>query len=358
MIIHGLAVVLGLTAVFLILWDGFDYALIPSKPTRYARPSRLLAHRLWGQTRRVARWIRSERREAVLGWFGPLSLVATFAFWAVGLVLAFGLVQWGLESRLHDEFNRPGLFDYFYFSGVTFFTLGYGDIVPLGVGGRLVSLVEVGTGFSFLALMIGYFPVLTQAYAAREVEVVKLAVRADTPPTAGALLVRAGPADGFATLTRYFEQWESWAAAVYQSHIAYPVLGFYRSQWPGHSWLAAMTAMLDTASLMLTVIDGQDPRAARTLFTMVRHFIVELSDIYGLHRTPFHHGSDDDRISATQLDQLLKRLADNGFVLVAGDDALRRFHNLRETYEPYLAALGAHFCLELPPIQVREPISP
>ena len=91
---------------------------------------------------------------------------------------------------------------------------------------------------------------------------------------------------------------------------------------------------------------------------MVRHFIVELSDIYGLHRTPFRHGGEGDRITVAQLDQLLKRLADNGFVLDASDDALQRFQNLRETYEPYLAALGHHFCLELPPIQVREPMSP
>ena len=182
MIVRGIAVVFGLTAVFLILWDGFDYALIPAKPTRYARPSRLLVHRLWRRTRPVARWVGSGRcgRRSSAGsvrsrWWRPSPSGP------IGLVLAFGLVQWGLESRLHDEFNRPGLFDYLYFSGVTFFTLGYGDIVPLGVAGRLISLVEVGTGFSFLALMIGYFPVLSQAYAAHEVEVVKLAVRADAP---------------------------------------------------------------------------------------------------------------------------------------------------------------------------------
>jgi Ion channel len=183
MILHGLGVALGLVGVVLILWDGFDYALIPGKPTRYARPSRLLVHRLWWYTKQAVRWVPSlERREALFGWFGPLSLLATFVFWAVGLVLAFGLVQWGMESRLHDAFSFPGLFDYLYFSGATFFTLGYGDIVPLSVAGRLISILEVGTGFSFLALMISYLPVLSQAYAAREVEVVKLAVRADTPP--------------------------------------------------------------------------------------------------------------------------------------------------------------------------------
>jgi hypothetical protein len=119
-----------------------------------------------------------------------------------------------------------------------------------------------------------------------------------------------------------------------------------------------MTAMLDTAALMLTVVVERDPHAARTLFTMVRHFIVELSDIYGLHGSPFHHGGEGDRITVAQLDQLLKHLADNGFELDTGDDALHRFQNLRATYEPYLAALGHYFRLALPPIQSGEPLSP
>jgi tRNA A58 N-methylase Trm61 len=45
-------------------------------------------------------------------------------------------------------------------SGTTIFTLGLGDVTPhSGLGARAVIL-EAGTGFGFLAVVMGYFPVL------------------------------------------------------------------------------------------------------------------------------------------------------------------------------------------------------
>ena len=75
-------------------------------------------------------------------------------------------------------------------SGSTFFTLGLGDIVPTTAWSRTLTVVEAGVGFMFLAVMVGYLPVLNQAFSRREVSIVLLDARAGSPPTAAELLRR------------------------------------------------------------------------------------------------------------------------------------------------------------------------
>ena len=43
-------------------------------------------------------------------------------------------------------------------SGVTFFTLGYGDAVLRSVAARLVTVLEAGTGIDFIAFVIVSLP--------------------------------------------------------------------------------------------------------------------------------------------------------------------------------------------------------
>ena len=52
-------------------------------------------------------------------------------------------------------------------SGVTFFTLGYGDVVPHTGAARAVAVLEAGNGIGFIAVVIGYLPVLYQFFSRR-----------------------------------------------------------------------------------------------------------------------------------------------------------------------------------------------
>src|SRR2546430_13391813 len=71
-----------------------------------------------------------------------------------------------------------------YLSGTTFFTLGLGDVAPQGSFARLLTVIESGLGFGFLAIVIGYFPVIYQAFSRREGTISLLAPRAGSPPHA------------------------------------------------------------------------------------------------------------------------------------------------------------------------------
>jgi hypothetical protein len=121
--------------------------------------------RTWIPWRNVARHIKTaSRQQNFLGYFGPLSLILLLGFWASGLIFGFALVQHGIGGN-EQLGNEPITFGrILYQSGETFFTLGYGDIVPTSRGARALSVIEAGMGFAFLGVVIGYIPVMYSSF--------------------------------------------------------------------------------------------------------------------------------------------------------------------------------------------------
>ena len=203
--------------------------------------------------------------------------------WAAGLILGFALLHASVGTVLTSpgsEGAEIGFFTYVYFSGTTFFTLGYGDLVPTGQFGRGMSVIEAGVGFSFLAVVISYLPILYQAFSRREIVISLLDARAGSPPSAGELLRRAGealqPVDLGAMLAPTLVEWEHWSAELLESHLSYPVLRFYRSQHDNQSWVGALTTILDTCSVLIAGIDESVQLLTWLTFAMARHAAVDL----------------------------------------------------------------------------------
>ena len=132
-----------------------------------------------------------------------------------------------------------------------------GDVVPLSPLARVLTVAEAGIGFGFLALVIGYLPILYQSFSRREMNVSLLDARAGSPPTAGSLLVRhsegSNPTEA---LTTFLHDWEIWSADILESHLSYPTLAFFRSQHDNQSWVSSLTVILDACALVLVGLDG------------------------------------------------------------------------------------------------------
>ena len=62
--------------------------------------------------------------------------------------------------------------------------------MPASATSRLLTVAEAGTGFAFLALLIGYLPIVYQMFAHRGINVSLLDQRAGSPPTAAEFLRR------------------------------------------------------------------------------------------------------------------------------------------------------------------------
>src|SRR5881396_943565 len=332
----------GAIFVVVIMWDAFEALVLPRRVTRRLRPTRMFYRVAWLLWSAVARRIRpGGRRETHLSFFGPLSLLVLLAAWAASLVVGFALLQTGLGASL----NVPGggsFTDHLYLSGETFFTLGLGDIAPVSRVGRVLVVIEAGIGFAFLALVIGYLPILYQSFSRREVSITLLDARAGSPPSAEELL--RGSWSDHEELTALLREWERWSAEVLESHLSYPVLSYYRSQHDNQSWLTALTTILDASALVMVGIEGACARQAGLTFAMARHAVVDLAQVLG--RPPV--GSAPDRLPASELARLRTGLAAVGVVLHAGDGAEDKVAELRRMYEPYVAALAQHLLMPLP----------
>src|SRR5437667_9198360 len=201
--------VFGFVLLSVALWDAFEVIISPRRVTRPFRFARGFYRSTWWLWSAVARSIANEnRRETYLGIFGPLSLVMLLGAWATAIVVGFAMMHWGLESPLNVAPGIAPFSTYLYMSGTTFFTLGLGDVTPMGAPGRALVVFEAGMGFGFLAAVISYLPaILCQAFSGREVSISLLDARAGSPPTAGELLRRHG--NDMRELAQLLYDWEA-----------------------------------------------------------------------------------------------------------------------------------------------------
>ena len=135
-------------------------------------------------------------------------------------------------------------------------------------------------GLGFIALVIGYLPVLYQAFSRREVNVALLDSRAGSPPSAAELLRRHAFEGGQEALITLLGEWERWAAEILESHVSYPILCYYRSQHDTQSWLSALVSILDTCALLISVIESPPSRQAQLTFVMARHALIDLGQVF------------------------------------------------------------------------------
>jgi hypothetical protein len=336
----------GLLLAILILVDAFEAIILPRRVTRKIRVTRLFYRSTWALwTTIVGRFPNRKSREALLGGYGPSSLLLLIAIWAFGLVFGFASMQYGAGSAINVHDATAGFAMDFYLSATTFFTLGLGDVLPRTAFSRILLIAEAGLGYGFLAVMVGYLPFIYGSFSKREVNISLLDARAGTPPTAAELLRRYSYEDGKESLRALLAEWEIWCAELMESHLSYPVLAYFRSQHDNQSWIASLTAILDTCALVKTGIAGSCERQADLTFAIARHAVVDLSQVFGTKP----RGLVEDRLTDVDLRRIRNTLARHGMKLNDGEAADHQLTELRKMYEPYIYALGVHLNQALPP---------
>jgi len=336
----------GVAILIIVVWDAFEVIVLPRRVTRRFRLSRLFYRNLWHIWKSLARIIPSKKaRESAFGIFGPISLLILVAVWAVGLVWSFALMQYGSGSAVNVSGTNADFWTDIYLSGTTFFTLGLGDVVPRSSMARALVVVEAGLGFGFLAGVIGYLPFIYGSFSKREVSITLLDSRAGTPPSAGELLRRHSYPYGADALRELLKEWELWSAELMESHLSYPVLAYFRSQHDNQSWIASLTAILDTCALIMVGVEGACERQAELTFAISRHAVVDLSQVFGTSPRPL----PEDRLPTAELRRIRDVLAKHGLKLNDDEAAGARLVELRNMYEPYIFALASYLNQTLPP---------
>jgi len=348
-----LVAIAGIALILIILWDAFETIILPRRVTRRLRLTSLFYGSIWLVCSNMVRAMRNrKKRDKYLAMFGPISLLFLLMLWAVGLIFGYALLHWGLETKLNLPSETGNFATYLYISGETFFTLGYGDIVPQHSVGRLISVIEAANGFGLLAIVIGYLPVLYQAFSRREVNIALLDARAGSPSSAAEMLRRHGESKQLFDLDAVLHEWEHWSAELLESHLSYPVLCYFRSQHDNQSWLSSLTTILDTCALVMVGVGNTPTWQAKLTFAMARHAVVDLAQIF--RAAPTSPKADNCRLMPGDLERMRELLATVDAHLKDGEEAATRLAELRSMYEPYVCALSEMLLMPLPPWIVQE----
>lgn len=340
---HFLGVIVGIAVIVVVLVDAFESIILPRRVMRIFRLTRLFYRFTWRPWSAAAKRVPpGARRENVLSFYGPVSLILLLFVWACGLVMGFALLHWSVGSGGERFFSN------LYFSGSAFFTLGLADVVPQTPLSRIATILEAGVGLGFLAIVIGYLPVMYQAFSQREVNISLLDARAGSPSTAAELLRRHFDGEKFSDLGPFLRDWERWAGEVLETHLSYPVLAYYRSQHSNQSWLSALTTILDVSTLLIVGVQGAPARQAQLTFAIARHAVADLAHTF--NATP--REPNPDRLPPAEFARLRGSLAARGIIVQDGLAAEEKLYTLRRMYEPYVNSLSEYLLMPLPAWEV------
>lgn len=340
--LNGLLAFAGALLIVLMLQDAFEVVLLPRRIRRRVRVMRAFFAVTWGTWAALGRLaLPGRRREAFLGVYGPLAMMALFGLWALGIVAGFGLLQWAL-ARQYDP-TLGTLADFLLGSGDAFFTLGYNPATFHADWLHALVLLEAGVGFSFIAVTISYLPVLHQSFSLRDVQIIQLATQAGSPATSVAVLLWHVEEGDLHRFDDWMRSWERWSSDLIESHCSYPMLAFYRSQHEKHSWLASLAVVLDCCTLVLAGFDEGVFHQAESTFFAARRVLIEICGALGLEGVAMRPLLTDDQFEAIS--------AAVGSIYApwqAGPATRTAVEALRATYDPLLVGLSSHLLLPLP----------
>jgi hypothetical protein len=354
--VHVAAFIAGLFCCLGVALDAFQTIILPRRPTGRWQITRIFFVATWAPWVLMAERARNAKvREQIYSVYGPLSLLLLLLLWALLLICGFAMFFFSMRSPFgdvmmgHDASALAQLGTDLYVSGTTLFTLGLGDVVPHSLLARALIIFESGVGLGFVALVIGYLPVLYQAFSRREVNVALLDSRAGSPPNAAELFRRHGFEGSEKALTKLLAEWERWSAEILESHISYPLLCYYRSQHDTQSWLSALVSILDTCALLISVIEGAPSRQAQLTFVMARHALVDLGQVFHVQeRKAWQHQTEVDRLPSKDFYHLCDALGENHVRLCGDPAAAKRLKTVRLLYEPHAVALSEYLRMPLP----------
>jgi hypothetical protein len=345
MAVNVICILAGCVLVIAGLNDLFQSVVVPRASGRRYRPSFYFWRTVWSLWPTIAwRLYRDDddRREDFLAVFAPLMLISLIALWLAMLIVGYALVLWGLRSGITPPVRSFG--DALYFSGTSLLTIGFGDIVARSPAPRMISIFAAISGLSLLSIATAYIFLLFGAFQSREAFVVLIGARAGAPTSGVNLLAIAGYSGTRGSLSHLMMEAQEWAARLMETHLAYPVLTYFRSSHDYESWVGTLGTLLDAATLIMTTVEDPQCGEAHIFYNIGRH---ATSDLYRYFR--FTGAMESVGIEREEFEHACDRLVAAGYNVRDRDEAWLRFSGLRSMYAGQLNVMARFF--EIPPLR-------
>lgn len=346
------SIVAGLIVIGIILFDVFATVVVP-RPVRGALVrSAYIRRYTWRAWRSLCLGVQPPaRRESLLGMYAPMVMVLLLCIWVFGLIFGFGLVFFGLRDGLQPV--PYGLGDALYYAGTSLLTIGYGDVVATQGLTRFLSIAAAAAGLATVAVVVTFLFSSFSSFQRREAFVVTLDARSGAPASGVSLLETHAALDLVHDLPRLFDASQTWCAEVLDTHLAYPILCYFRSSHADVSWIAALGALLDSATLVVATLEDVPKGQATLLHSVGSHLAHDLAKYFGLL------GEDVVLVELAEFRAARARLEAAGYRLGDETAGWEAFQRLRSEYAGSLNNMARHWAIS--PAQWigdRSPISP
>src|SRR5215471_2873972 len=313
--------------------DIFQSVVVP-RPTRGSlRLAPFLLDGMWPLWKWIAlRFPSAKYRAAFLGYYAPMTLVILLLVWGIALIFGYGLLFLALQGELQPHLHD--LSTALYFAGTSLLTIGFGDIVATGGITRILTLCAGASGIVLASSVISMFFSLYSSLGHREVLVTMLHNRAGSPPSGVTLLETYARLKLLEELPGFLAEWEEWSTEVLISSLSYPVLPYFRSMRPYESWVSALGALLDSATLIISCIEDGPAGPAHLLYKSGCQLVNDLKDYFKISPAQAQAGS-----ARRSFEAAYTRLKSAGFCLADPEAGLASFIELRSAYAEALHSL-------------------
>ncbi|MBC5806398.1 MAG: hypothetical protein DLM53_11925 [Candidatus Eremiobacter antarcticus] len=324
--------------VTLILIDVFASVVVPRAVRWDWRVSPRLIRYAWAAWRSAGlRMQPAERQDAFLAMFAPFNVILLLIVWLIALIFGYALMFYGLRSEMRPPLGSLG--DAAYFAGTALLTIGFGDIVATAGPARFFALSAGAAGLGTVAIVLTFLFSLFASFQRREVFVVTLDARGGAPASGVSLLETHAGLLLVDDLPDLFKRGQEWAAEVLDTHLAYPILAFFRSSHVDVSWLAALGAMLDASTLIISSIEGVPRGQAVLMHNVGSHLTNDIAKYFRVN------GGPNVGVEFGEYESARQRLAAAGYALVNAQEGWATFQRLRVEYSGQLNAMATYWAI-------------
>lgn len=349
--------ILGVSLLLLVAYD--VYATILHARGRSGPIGETLNRSLWRATRAISFRFSRPRRHKILNFIGPLLLPLLIVVYILLVLTGFAFLYY---PRMPAQFvvqptavAHPFI-ESFYFSGLTLTTLGYGDIAPLSLWARAISLIEAACGLAMISLAITYLITVYGALEHKRAVALSFYHQAEEGANVAGFIAHHFVGGKFYGLESSLRLAARDLQALLESHVEHPVIHYFHPVQVYKSLPRVMFLALEICAVIRSCLDKVEYRETRdhpdvrTLEASALHVLRELVDSLELEkRTRRRKETAFEEASRwrTRFLQTMEKLGEAGIKTRPDlDAAWEDYRQRREDWEVQLYSFSHHLGYE------------
>ena len=272
-----------------------------------------------------------EARDAIMGFYAPLSVMLLPLTWVILLMIGFTTMFWAVGvSSLGTAMSL---------SGASITTEGF--LAPKGIAETALYIIAGVIGLGIVGLLITFLPTVYSIYSQREEEVTRIAFRFGSPPSGVKVLEQSYRLGLAQELDQFWNIWEEWFTDMAETHISNSEVIFYRSSQPDTSWITTAGALLDACSLFSSTVDRQDVPWLNLCFQAGCHTLGDIAADVGIPLRSALASNGSIHVTRPEYDTACEQLSSAGVPLKEDrEENWRAFVSMRSQYDIALISLA------------------